>query len=229
MDTHSNHPASELTAVDILLNPDAAMASRAKAANDQLREKFPAGFPLDALHAPHISLLQRHVRTRDLDSVYAAVQRVFESENLADLQMRAIKYYYFPFSVKGAPMGDAGIVIEPSERLIGLQQKLVDAVSEFTEQGGTAAAYITDPKNAEVLKVLIQAVDSFVPKFIGKNYKPHVSVGIGHIDYLKELIAKPFETFSFGFDSIAVYQLGDFGTAAKQLWSRPRDAARKVA
>ena len=66
---------AELTAIDVLLEPDATMVSRAEAANARLRENVSTGYALDALHAPHITVLQRHVRTRDLASMYPAVQR----------------------------------------------------------------------------------------------------------------------------------------------------------
>ena len=171
--THAGGSA-QLTAIDVLLEPDAAMVSRAEAANARLRENFATGYALDALHAPHISMLQRHVRTRDLDSVYSAVQRVFETEHLADLPMKATGYYYIPFTEKGASMGLAGIVIEPSAALLRLQQKIIDAVAPFSESGGTAAAYITAPENAHLLKQLIDYVDSYVSKPSGKNFNPHV-------------------------------------------------------
>ena len=111
---------AELTAIDVLLEPDATMVSRAEAANARLRDNFPQGYALDALHAPHITVLQRHVRTRDLDSMYLAVQRVFETEHLAELQMKATGYYYIPFTEKGVPMGLAGIVIEPTAGVAAL-------------------------------------------------------------------------------------------------------------
>lgn len=57
-----------LIAIDVLLDPDATMLSKAKAANDRLRENFPKGYALDALHAPHVSVLQRHVRARVISS-----------------------------------------------------------------------------------------------------------------------------------------------------------------
>lgn len=125
MDNDASHAGrgAELTAIDVLLEPDATMVSKAEAGNARLRENFPAGYALDTLHAPHITVLQRHVRTRNLDSMYAAVQRVFETEHLADLPMNATGYYYIPFAEKGAPMGLAGIVIEPSADLLRLQQK----------------------------------------------------------------------------------------------------------
>ena len=48
-----------LIAIDVLLDPDATMLSKAEATNARLRENFPKGYALDALHAPHISVLQR--------------------------------------------------------------------------------------------------------------------------------------------------------------------------
>ena len=124
MDSNASRASrgAELTAIDVLLEPDATMVSKAEAANARLRENFP-GYALDALHAPHITVLQRHVRTRDLDSMYLAVRRVFETEHLADLPMKATGYYYIPFTEKGASMGLAGIVIEPSADLLRLRQE----------------------------------------------------------------------------------------------------------
>jgi len=58
-----------LIAINILLDPDAATVERAQATNARLRQDYPDGFALDANHAPHITLLQRFVRTADLDQV----------------------------------------------------------------------------------------------------------------------------------------------------------------
>jgi hypothetical protein len=207
-----------LIAIDVLLDPDATMLSKAEATNARLRENFPKGYALDALHAPHVSVLQRHVRARDLDSIYAAVQRVFETESLTALQLKTTGYYYIPFSEQGMPLGLAGIVIEPTQELLRLQQKVIDAVAPFSESGGTPAAYITAPENAHVLKQLIDYVDSYVPKRSGKNFNPHVTVGVGREEFLKQLKAEPFDVFTFKADGVAIYQLGDFGTAAKKLW-----------
>ena len=57
-----------VTAINILLLPDAAMLQHAQAANDRLRKVYPKGFSLDAIHRPHITMVQRFVRTSDLIS-----------------------------------------------------------------------------------------------------------------------------------------------------------------
>ena len=58
--------SDKLIAIDVLLEPDQTMISKANAVNARLRENYPAGYELDATHAPHVTLLQRYVRVRDL-------------------------------------------------------------------------------------------------------------------------------------------------------------------
>jgi len=56
-----------VTAIDILLEPDATMVKHAEAANERLLKEFPKGFALGKTHKPHVSCLQRYVKTADLD------------------------------------------------------------------------------------------------------------------------------------------------------------------
>ena len=65
-----------VTAIDILLEPDATLLQHAEEVNARLLNVYPKGFALDALHRPHITLLQRYVHTADLDKVYAAAGNV---------------------------------------------------------------------------------------------------------------------------------------------------------
>src|SRR5215475_3878652 len=65
-----------VTAIDVLLEPDGTMVKHAEAANERLLKEFPKGFALGKTHQPHISCLQRYVRTSDLDRVFAAVGKV---------------------------------------------------------------------------------------------------------------------------------------------------------
>src|SRR5215470_5624355 len=127
-----NPVTNAVTAIDVLLEPDATMMKNAQAANARLRKSFPAGFALDDSHQPHISCLQRYVRTADLDSVYEAVGKVLAGEKPAAWKLKAYKYYYLPWK----EIGLDGIVIEPSEDLIKFQQKLIDAAAPFTRGPG---------------------------------------------------------------------------------------------
>ncbi len=116
------------TAVDIVLEPDAAMNDRAEIVNARLLTAFPKGFPLDATHRPHISILQRYVRTADLGKIYDVVGKALAVAKPAGWKLTTFKYYYIPW--KG--LGLAGIVIEPTADLLRLQEGLIDAVAPFT-------------------------------------------------------------------------------------------------
>src|SRR5271167_4257133 len=98
---------SSVTAIDILLEPDAAMVKKAEAANERLLKDFPKGFALGKTHQPHISCLQRYVKTADLDKVYEAVGKVLAEERPTGWKLKAYKYYYLPWK----DLGLAGIVI----------------------------------------------------------------------------------------------------------------------
>ncbi|MGA8327174.1 MAG: hypothetical protein WB757_13930, partial [Candidatus Cybelea sp.] len=88
-------PLSDTTAIGILLEPDASMLAHAQAANARLLKEFPKGYALDAEHQPHISCLQRYVRTDALENVYAAVSNL-ATQHPATWTLTAYKYYYLP-------------------------------------------------------------------------------------------------------------------------------------
>lgn len=206
-------PENSITAIDILLEPDATMLGQARANNARLLTVFPKGFPLDEAHRPHITLIQRFVRTADLDKVYAAAEKVLGAANITRMQLEAFKYYYAP----GPGVGVAGIVARPTPGLLTLQQSLIAAVAPLTVETGPIGAFTAphdDPGNDGLL---IKYVSTFVPQQTGERYSPHVSTGVAPRDYLDKMLVEPFATFTFSPAGAAVYQLGPFGTAAKKL------------
>ena len=56
-----------------------------------------------------------------------------------------------------------------------------------------------------------------MPEHTGEHFVPHLTVGLAPKTYLDKLVTEPFEPFTFSPASAAVYQLGQFGTAAKKL------------
>jgi len=209
----SSAQQNPITAIDIALEPDNTMFEHAQTVNARLRSVFPKGFALDATHRPHISMLQRYVRTGDLEKVYAAVDSVLSSENPAGWKLKAYKYYYIPWK----DIGLAGIVVEPTADLLNLQRKLIAAVAPFETKIGTAAAFATTPEEPDINQPTIDYVATFVPKATGKHFNPHVTVGIASQDFLKKMLAEPFNAFTFSPAGASIYQLGNFGTARKML------------
>lgn len=161
-----------VTAIDILLEPDETMIDKATAANQRLREAFPNGFALDDTHKPHISTLQRYVRTVDLDKVYEAVGNVLAGEKPASWELKAYKYFYVVWD----DLGLAGILIEPTDDLIRYQQKLIEAVAPFTVKMGTAAAFVTTKEDPGINQPTIDYVAHYVPDASGERFKPHVTI-----------------------------------------------------
>jgi hypothetical protein len=204
--------ADTVIAIDVLLQPDQTMIGKARAINARLRENYPAGYALDALHAPHITLLQRFVRVKDLDAVTAAVGKVFVAERPTEMQLKAKGLQ----STIWAGVAMTAVVVDRTPELVRLHQKVVDAVAAFSLSGGTAAAFVGGDVNAET----VAYVETFVPKSSGANYLPHVTVGVASEAFVKGLKAEPFEPFTFKPAGVAVYQLGNFGTAAKKLWQK---------
>jgi len=204
-----------VTAIDIMLEPDATMVEHAKAANQHVLKSFPIGFALDETHHPHITCLQRYVETADLNKLYEVVGKVLAEEKPTSWKLKAYKYYYIPWK----NIGLAGIVIEPTDDLIRFQKKLIDAVAPFTEKTGTAAAFVTTAESPDINQPTIDYVNTYVPDHTGQNFNPHVTIGIASQDYLKKLLDEKFEAFTFSLVGVSVYQLGNLGAAQKKLKS----------
>ena len=203
-----------VTAIDILLLPDETMVDHAQANNARLRANYPAGFALDAEHRPHITLLQRYVRTNDLDQVFAAVQRVFDEQRPVGWDLEATGCFFVDFD----NMGLAGIVIRPTPQLRTLQEAIVEAVEPYTVPDGTSAAFVTAAGQTEINASSRDYVGTFVPEQLGAKYGPHVTTGVGQFDFVRTMKAAPFADFKFKVADAAVFHLGDYCTAAKELW-----------
>ena len=209
----SHAQENPVTAIDIALEPNAAMDQRAEADNARLLKAYPVGFALDATHHAHITMLQQFVRTADLEKVYSAANAVLANEGAAIRRLKAIKYYYIP----SPPLGIAGIVVEPTENLRRLQYELLDAVAPFTEMTGTANAFVSTDGGRDIQQGLIDYVANFTTIAAGKRFNPHVTIGVAPETYLNDMLDEPFKAFTFSVTGAAVYQLGSFGSAHKEL------------
>lgn len=202
-----------LIAIDVLLGPDAKMLEVSSEWNTRMREQTPEGFELDDTHRPHITLLQRHIAKENLDDVLAAVEQLKASYDLAELTMTADGLYHIPTGDQGL----AGITVTLSDELRRLQQAVIDAVSPYDAGAGDESAYVPDPTGTPFDPILFQYVETFVPEQTGDHFNPHVTIGLAPKAWLEEIEVQPFDAFDFGAKGIAVYQLGNFGTAAKRL------------
>ena len=206
--------ASTTTAINIVLELDEATVARAKTVNARLRSSFPQGFALDASHVPHITLLQRYVRTRDLDATYAAVRRALDTKPLAGIKLTAVGYSYSRFGDTGL----ASVVIKPAPELVKLQQLLIEALTPYEAGDGTSAAFVTAPDEAGISPATIEYVKVFAANYTGANFKPHITVGQGDEEIVGKMKQERFAPFTVTVAGAAIYQLGNLGTARRKLW-----------
>jgi hypothetical protein len=212
---------SDLTAIDILIDPDEAAMVRARKVNARLLESvpLPKGWALDDTHRPHITTLQRYVRTADLDKLYDAVAKTVEATDMASLSYTTTKITHADWGFPS--VAPTVLMVEVGDKVLDFQAALLAAITPFVESGGTAAAFVADPGET-IEQTIIDWVEKFVPDQIGAGkYYPHLTVGVATFDDLKVIEAEPFEAFAVSPASVAVYHLGNNGTARELLKSFP--------
>lgn len=207
---------SDLTAIDILVNPDDATLERARKFNARLRKSVPDGFALDATHQPHITTLQRYVHTAELDKVYDAVGRTIADTDVTSLSYEAVAIRHTDWGVPG--QGLTGFVIKPGPQVLDFQANLLASVTPFLGSGGTAAAFVRDP-GEEISQSTMDWVEGYVPNQIGPKYIAHITVGFATLDDLEVIESEPFASFAVQPASVAVYHLGNSGAARAKLKS----------
>lgn len=209
---------SHLTAIDILVNPDEETLGHARAWNARMRQSVPDGFTLDTTHQPHITTLQRYVRTDELDHVGAAIQEALDAVDPTTLAYQGVAIRHGEWGVPGQAL--AAILVAPSPQVLDFQSTLLMRISPFTETAGTSAAFVVDD-GEEITQSTFDWVANFVPGQIGTSYTPHITVGFATLQDLKTIEAEPFDTFEIRPENLAVYQLGNNGTARKLLMTWP--------
>jgi hypothetical protein len=104
--------------------------------------------------------------------------------------------------------------------VLDLQANLLAAVAPHTGSGGTDDAFVRDA-GEQISQTTKDWVETYDPDQTGPNYTAHLTVGLDTVEHLKELQAEPFDAFDVHPLSLAVYQLGNNGTARKLLKAWP--------
>jgi hypothetical protein len=205
----------DVVAIDVLIEPDAPAVAAAQAMNARLRAENAAGYALDATHAPHITLVQRYVRRADLPKIEAAVAAVLARGGALAMKLQAKGYTASDFG--------GGILlldIARTPELDRLASEMLAAVQPFSVSGGTAAAFVQDPAGP-IQPGSVTWVEGFADDAAGPKFAPHITIGTAPFGFVQKIAAEPFAGFAFGVRTVAIYQLGNYGTAARRLWSKP--------
>lgn len=190
----------DIIAINVLLDPDATMLDLAAAANSRLRASDPAGFALDGGHATHLTVLQGFVARDDLARVTAATASVVSRGRPTEQQLTATGFYYLPW--RGRAL--AAIRVAPTPGLVDLQQQLITALAPFLVADGTAAAFVPEPDGRPVGTEIVGYVRGFVPNSSGRNYNPHVTVGLASEAFVAGMVTEPFTPVRFRVSSASI-------------------------
>lgn len=207
---------SGLTAVDVLINPDDDALEHARRYNARLLKSLPEGFALDAKHTPHISVLQRYVRSADLDRFYGEVAKVIAETDFSAITFRSDRIVHIAVTPEVA---GAAVALKPSPAMLDFHTRLIGAAAPFAESGGTAAAYVTDASEPDINQATLDFIEHFVPEHSGANYLPHISIGLAKLSDLTAIEAEQVDDFTVRPARVAVYHLGNNGTARVELKS----------
>jgi hypothetical protein len=205
---------TKVVAVNILLEPAKEMTVRARQLNRQLRADYPHGFALDATHVPHISVLHRFVRTEDLPKVVAAVERIAAKHALVGRELVATGLEHVPW--EGREL--SSIKVESTPDLLAAQRELIAALAGYAVNSGGSDAFVSTPDAPTIDAATIDYVRTFTEKHAGKDFKPHITVGLSSAKLAEQLQAQPQEPMKFTVARVGVYQLGNVGTARRALW-----------
>lgn len=206
-------PMADVIAINVLLEPDANVVRTAKQANRRLLASTAAGFALDDTHAPHISLLHRYVSARELPAIYAAVDKIAARLHPQDWTLIATGYE------TGAWESNVivSLAVQRSPELARLQVALVEALAPYAVERGDERAFVRTLDSMHLDPSTIEYVASFVPQRVGTNFSPHITIGLADEESAAHLQAQSFRPIPFHPAAVAVYQLGNVGTARKKL------------
>ena len=202
---------SSITAIDILLEPDATMLKHAAANNARLLAVFPKGFALDAAHRPHITMIQCFVRTADLDKIYAAEEKVFATANIKAMKLEAFKYLLRPRGCDGRRWHLRETDSGDPQATGGhhCRGKTVHAGNWPHRRVYRWHARSRHRRRHDPIRLDVCAENERREFQSPRQHRRRSR------EYLDHMLAEPFEVFTFTPAGAAVYQLGNYGTAAK--------------
>ena len=180
-----------LVALDVAILPPIAVAARAIELSAALPDKESLGLRLGGDVLPHVTLTQQFVPAGELDVVLGRL-----ASTLAGVGT-------LPLTVTGAGRSRSSVwmAIAPTPALNELHQRLMDALSPFERQDGTAAAFV----DGEARVRDVEWVASFRRMSSHGSFKPHIT--LGHARTLPDV-----EPLTFDATIVAACHLGKFCT-----------------
>lgn len=205
-------PKDNVVAIDVLLIPSKEIYNHALSLNEAIHAKNPQTIKLDEKHIPHVTLLQGFVKEDDLKEIIQILEKLDVFDNEQKFGAQELVYD------KSAENSFAMIEVEKTDYLLALHNDVVEKIKPYLVKNGGSKAFVPNPDGSPIDDFTLKYVPNFLEEHSFKNYNPHISLGEANkevLDHLNDEYFKP-EKFS-GY--LALYQLGDSGTAQKEIWS----------
>ncbi|PIN74855.1 hypothetical protein COV18_05545 [Candidatus Woesearchaeota archaeon CG10_big_fil_rev_8_21_14_0_10_37_12] len=193
-------------AIDVVLLPSAEMTNNAISMNKTLVNQFGEKLKLDETGClPHISLAMGCVDKTKLCEIKKAMKHVAKAFSPFDLTIEKL-------NVKIIPTGEkvSELVIKNTKNLQQLHELIMKALWVYFSYD-VEIGMLFEPAN--VKEITLHWIKNY-----GKHYEnqslfyPHITLGFG------ELNQRPSKT-RFGASELAVFQLGNYCTCKKKLFS----------
>lgn len=199
-------------AIDVLLTLPQDVYNQAVALNKSVLENNPNNFTLDAQHIPHITLIQAYVNESDVPEIEKVLEGLYETIENETLLVDKLQYN------RDKEASFASMRIEKSEALMRLHEKVIKVLEPFSVSNGSQASYVQNEDGTPIDDFTITYVPKFVSDHSYENYNPHISLGVADTSVLDSLETHKFRPTKFMAPTLALYQLGNYGTARKLLW-----------
>jgi hypothetical protein len=184
-------------AVDVAIIPPDWVQEKARLLNGSLYGP-PEGFRFDETHFPHASLAQFFTMRASLPLLIGVLDIVLSERKRFDVTVLATV----------AKDRTVSYLLDRTEELWSLHDSLMNAVREWEEQEGTAAAFFCEgetPRDKDIEWVLNYRTAAAYRKFV-----PHITLGVGDAP----ATGSPFDFIA---DRVGLFQLGRFCTCRRLI------------
>lgn len=187
---------------NIVIIPNQAVADTARKVSAKISTIAPTCFQLDsALHNPHITIYHISLDTDSLEEVHEKLRRIASSRDSFSLNQKQ----YRLIDTRWIDIG-----YESDENIMKLHRDVLEAVSPLRVQDVTAEMREEwsdmSPERQENLEL-------YGWSEIRNLYRPHLTLTRLVESAEEEILGKlPEGAFSFEVDTIALYELGEYGT-----------------
>lgn len=201
-----------IIAVNILLTPDKELYEHAVYLSELMSDNNPKTLVLNSSRIPHITLVQAYINATDLPQITEALKDLRSTISLENLMAESLVFS------KEKDTSFAMIRIGKSKPLLKLHEEVIALVKPFVVKNGSEASFVSNAEGREIDQFTIDYVPEFIAKYSYEKYDPHLSLGVADTEFLEKLTKNEFKSMHFKPASLSIYQMGEYGTAQKQLW-----------